>query len=138
VQGEYMCSWVDQIGGSPLFFQGAYGFVSYFLTGENRTYLKRSATIDRVYPYENFFRVRTDQGTQMGIGAWELAARLSHINLNSQNTQGGRLTDVTLGLNWHLNPYTRVKWEYIYAMLDRAPVGNSFAQIAGMRFDMDF
>jgi phosphate-selective porin OprO/OprP len=133
-----MCSWVNQIGGPPLFFQGAYGFVSYFLTGENRTYNRRSATIDRVYPFENFFRVRTNDGTATGWGAWEVAARWSYIDLTSQNIQGGRLNDATLTLNWHLNPYTRVKWEYIYAMLDRAPVGNSFAQIGGMRFDIDF
>jgi phosphate-selective porin OprO/OprP len=138
IQSEYMCSWVNQIGGPPLFFQGAYGFVSYFLTGENRTYNRRSATIDRVYPFENFFRVRTNDGTQTGIGAWEIAARLSHIDLTSQNIQGGRLTDITFGLNWHLNPYTRFRWEYIYAMLDRAPVGNSFAQVGAMRFDIDF
>ena len=47
IQSEYMCSWVNQIGGPPLFFQGAFGFVSYFLTGENRTYNRRSATIPR-------------------------------------------------------------------------------------------
>src|SRR5262249_54825650 len=39
-QAEYMCSSVDQIGGPQLFFQGAYGYISYFLTGENRTYNK--------------------------------------------------------------------------------------------------
>ena len=138
VQSEYMCSRVDQIGGQSLFFSGAYAYVTYFLTGENHTYNKQSGTLDRVYPYENFFRVRTNDGTQTGKGAWEIAARWSHIDLNSQNIQGGRLTDLTLALNWHLNPYTRLHWEYVYAMLNRAPVGDSFAQIAGMRFDIDF
>lgn len=137
-QSEYMCMWVDQIGGQPLFFQGAYAYVTYFLTGENRTYDKERGTIDRVYPYENFFRVRTNDGTQTGIGAWEVAARWSHLDLNSRNIQGGKITDLTLALNWHLNPYTRMHWEYVYAMLDRPPVGDSFAQIAGMRFDIDF
>lgn len=137
-QSEYMCMWVDQIGGQPLFFQGAYAYVTYFLTGENRTYDKQRGTMDRVYPYENFFRVRTNDGTATGLGAWEVAARWSYIDLNNHNIQGGQLNNLTFALNWHLNPYTRVKWEYIYAMLDRAPVGNSFAQIAGMRFDMDF
>jgi phosphate-selective porin OprO/OprP len=138
LQGEYIFSSVDQIGGPPLFFQGAYGFVSYFLTGENRTYNKRSGTMDRVYPHTNFFRVRTDEGVETGSGAWEIAARWSFIDLNSHNIQGGNLNDATISLNWHLNPYTRVRWEYIYAQLNRAPVGESFAQIAGMRFDMDF
>ncbi len=138
LQSEYMCMWVDQIGGQPLFFQGAYAYVTYFLTGENRTYDKERGTIDRVYPYENFFRVRTNDGTATGLGAWELAARWSYIDLTSHNIQGGQLNNFTFALNWHLNPYTRVKWEYIYAMLDRPPTGDSFAQIAGLRFDMDF
>ncbi|HEY2410790.1 MAG TPA: porin [Pirellulaceae bacterium] len=138
VQSEYMCSRVDQIGGPSLFFQGAYGFVSYFLTGENRTYSKRQGTIDRVYPNTNFFRVRTNDGIETGWGAWEVAARWSYIDLNNQNIQGGRLNDATLTLNWHLNPYFRIRWEYIYAMLNRAPIGPSFAQIGGMRFDWDF
>jgi phosphate-selective porin OprO and OprP len=138
MQAEYLCTWVDQIGGPRLFFHGAYGFVSYFLTGENRTYDKQRGTIDRVYPIENFFRVRTETGTATGRGAWEVAARWSFLDLDSRNIQGGTLNNVTLALNWHLNPYTRVKWEYIYSQLDRAPVGNSFAQFAGMRFDIDF
>jgi phosphate-selective porin OprO/OprP len=133
-----MCAAVDQIAGPSLFFQGAYGFVSYFLTGENRTYNKQSGTIDRVYPDENFFRVRTSDGIETGRGAWEVSTRISYLDLNSRNIQGGRLTDYTLALTWHLNPYTRIRWEYIYARLDRAPVGDSFAQIGGMRFDIDF
>ena len=138
LQGEYICSWADQIGGPPLFFHGAYGFVSYFLTGEHRTYNRQAGIMDRVYPFENFFRVRTDEGIEHGRGAWEVAARWSFIDLDSRNIQGGTLNDLTLSLCWHLNPYTRVRWEYIYAMLDRAPVGDSFAQIAGLRFDIDF
>jgi phosphate-selective porin OprO/OprP len=138
MQAEYMAANVNQIGGPPLFFQGAYGFVSYFLTGENRTYNKKFGVMDRVIPYTNFFRVRTDDGIATGSGAWEVAARWSFIDLNSHNIQGGNLNDVTLTLNWHLSPFTRIRWEYIYAQLNRAPVGESFAQIAGIRFDMDF
>lgn len=37
-----------------------------------------------------------------------------------------------------LNAFTRLKWEAIQANLDRAPVGDSQAYIAGLRFDMDF
>jgi len=138
LQAEYMCSSVDQIGGPRLLFHGAYGFVSYFLTGEHRTYNKQLGTIDRVYPYENFFRVATDRGIATGRGAWEIAARWSFIDLDDANVQGGTLNDVTLGLNWHSNPYTRIRWEYIYAHLNRAPVGSSNANIFGMRFDVDF
>jgi phosphate-selective porin OprO/OprP len=73
-----------------------------------------------------------------GKGAWEVAARYSFIDLDDANIQGGRLHNFTIGLNWYLNAYTRVKWELIQANLDRAPVGESQAYIAGMRFDIDF
>jgi phosphate-selective porin OprO/OprP len=138
MQAEYIGTWVDQEAGSGLLFHGAYAFASFFLTGENRTYDKTRGSFDRVYPFENFFHVRTDEGVETGSGAWEIAARWSVIDLTDHNIQGGTLHDVTLGLNWHLNPYTRVKWEYIRADLDRAPVGDSLAHIVGTRFEIDF
>lgn len=139
IQSEYCAVSVDQIGGSQLFFDAAYVNVSYFLTGENRTYNKLFGMIDRVYPHENFFRVRTVDGSiGRGKGAWEIAGRYSFIDLNDANIQGGTLHDFTIGLNWYLNAFTRVKWELIQANLNRAPVGESQAYIAGMRFDIDF
>jgi phosphate-selective porin OprO/OprP len=139
VQSEYIAVPVNQVAGPDLFFDGAYLNVSYFLTGESRTYNKLFGIIDRVFPFENFFRVRTEDGSvATGWGAWEIAARASYINLTDANIQGGRLHDYTIGLNWYLNAYTRVKWELIQANLDRVPVGESQAYVAGMRFDIDF
>lgn len=139
VQSEYIAVPVAQTGGPDLYFDAAYVNVSYFLTGEHRTYNKQSGIMDRVFPFENFFRVRTEEGSVCtGSGAWEIAARYSFIDLEDANIRGGRLYDFTIGLNWYLNPFTRVKWELIQANLDRAPVGESQAYIAGMRFDIDF
>ena len=139
VQGEYMATAIDQSGNGNLYFDGAYINVSYFLTGESRGYNKTFGTIERVVPYENFFRVRTvDETVTTGAGAWEIAFRYSTIDLNDANIQGGRLHDFTIGLNWYLNAYTRIKWELIQANLNRGPAGPSQAYIAGMRFDIDF
>ena len=139
IQSEYIGVPVSQVGGPDLYFDAAYVNVSYFLTGENRTYNKLFGIIDRVFPFEDFFRVRGSDGSLCtGKGAWEIAARYSFIDLNDANIQGGTLHDFTIGLNWYLNPYTRVKWELIQANLNRAPVGESQAYIAGMRFDIDF
>jgi phosphate-selective porin OprO/OprP len=138
VQAEYMAAAVDPVTGRQRYFQGAYGFVSYFLTGEHRPYNKQSATIDRVLPFENFFRVRTEEGIATGRGAWEVAVRWSWLDLDSVTTRGGTLNDLTLAVNWYLNPYTRLKWEYIRAALDRAPGGFSVAHIFGMRASIDF
>lgn len=139
IQSEYIAVPVNQVAGPNLFFDAAYVNVSYFLTGESRTYNKLFGIIDRVFPFENFFRVRGQDGSvATGWGAWEIAVRASYIDLTDANIRGGRLHDYTVGLNWYLNAYTRVKWELIQANLDRDPVGKSQAYIAGMRFDVDF
>jgi phosphate-selective porin OprO/OprP len=138
IQSEYMHVPVRQIGGPDLQFQAAYVQATYFLTGEHRPYNKEFGIHGRVVPFENFFRVWTDDGVATGCGAWEVAARWSYIDLDDGNIEGGSEHNYTLGLNWYLNPYTRVKWEYILADLDRAPVGESTTHIAGMRFDIDF
>jgi phosphate-selective porin OprO/OprP len=70
-------------------------------------------------PYSEFFRVRTNRDIGMGPGAWEIAARFSTINLSDGNVQGGRLNDVTLGVNWYLNFQSRVMFNYIHAFLNR-------------------
>ena len=139
IQSEMTATAVHQTGGPDLFFHGAYVNVSYFLTGEHRTYNKLFGIVDRVHPHENFFRVRTEGGAICtGRGAWEAAARYSYLDLTDANIQGGVLRNVTIGVTWHLTALMRVKWEVIQADLDRAPVGESQATIAGMRFDFEF
>src|SRR5690606_32085645 len=114
VQSEYIAVPVDQTAGPRLIFDATYINVSYFLAGENRTYNKLFGIIDRVYPFENFFRVRSGDGPICnGKGAWEIAARYSYIDLDDANIQGGTMHDFTVGLNWYLNANTRVKWELI-------------------------
>ena len=141
LQSEYAFAVVDQIGGPNLFFNGYMAQVSYFLTGEHRPYDRKQGIHSRLYPYEDFFRVRTEsRGIQTGLGAWEIAARFSNIVLNDKNIRGNNLTDFTVGLNWYLNPYTRWKFNYVRAFLEdtRTNKGNSMTDAYGMRIDFDF
>ena len=39
---------------------------------------------------------------------------------------GRRLDDITVGLNWHLNPYMRVMFNYVWADLDDVGQTNIF------------
>ncbi|HTN77190.1 MAG TPA: porin, partial [Pirellulaceae bacterium] len=139
VQSELMAVPVDLIGRDNATFSGGYVYVSYFLTGENRRYNRDLAIMDRVQPFENFFRVRGEDGTiNTGSGAWEVAARLSQIDLTNQSVQGGRLTDFTFGVNWYPTPYNRIKFNYILAHLDEVAAAPSNTSIFGVRFDWDF
>ena len=92
----------------------------------------------RIVPLRPFIR---ENDCDRGPGAWELALRVSHIDLDNENIHGGRLTDVTAGVNWYLNGYTKVQFNYVRAMLNRetaAFVGASEADIFGARLQVDF
>lgn len=60
------------------------------------------------------------------------------IGLDSGNRNGGRLNDITAGLNWYLNGYTKFQFNDIHAMLDHHTLGNSHSDIVGMRCHLDF
>jgi phosphate-selective porin OprO/OprP len=136
LQAECMRAMVDPDTGSDLNFQGAYVQASYFLTGEDRAYKKSSGAFDRVKPKSNF-GTRPD-GTK-GWGAWELAARYSYLDLNDGAIKGGELDDVTVGLNWHLNPNVRIMANYVRAMLDdNGSSTGGDSDLFGIRFQVDF
>lgn len=129
VQGEYVQAVVDAVNATNVCFQGFYVYASYFLTGEHRVYKRSAGRFDRVKPKKNF-RWAGDRGP----GAWEVAARYSYLDLDNKAVHGGRLQDFTLGVNWYLNPNTRVMWNYVFA--DLADGGD--ADIFLMRFQLDF
>ncbi len=138
LQSEYAFAMVDQIGGPPLFFNGAMAQLSWFLTGEHRPYDRQAGIHKRMPVRDEFFLVRTERGKDWGLGAWELAGRFSNIVLNDKNIQGNNLTDFTFGLNWYLNPYTRMKVNYVRAFLEDTAAGNSLTDAFGMRFDVEY
>jgi len=78
-----------------------YGQVSYFLTGESRSYKNSLSGFGRVNPKNNY--------GENGWGAFEVAARFSAIDME----EDGSLEDITIGLNWYLNPNTRIMFNYV-------------------------
>ena len=116
-------------------FSGGYVYGSYFLTGEHRKYSTKKGSFGRVIPNNNFRWGK-------GFGAIELAARYSHLDLSDEAVNGGRLTDITFGLNWYLNPNMRVMFNYVHADPDLFNAGGNNtdgdADLAAMRFQVDF
>ncbi len=127
LQAEWMQASVDSAGTGNPDLTSYYVYASYFLTGEHRVYKGSSATFSRVRPNNNYLG-------DGGSGALELALRYSSADLNDGGVTGGELDDITLGLNWLLNPNTRVMFNYTTADLDGA--GDS--DIVQTRFQIDF
>jgi phosphate-selective porin OprO/OprP len=136
VQAEYTAAIVNPEVGSEPTFHGCYVFASYFLTGENRVYNRKSGAFDRVRPLENAFWFCTDEGVCSGWGAWEIAGRYSWIDLSDEAIDGGTMSEFTFGVNWYLNPYFKIMANYIHSDLDRGDSGD--CDIFAMRAHIDW
>ncbi len=126
LQGEYISASTDGTTVGDPAFSGLYVQASYWLTGESRAYKNSSKKFDRVKPKESFGKG--------GMGAFELAARYAMLDLNDGNIMGGDVNNFTIGLNWHLTPYTRIMVNFVTA--EEEIIGN-FSAFA-LRFQQDF
>lgn len=139
IQSEYYHVWVHNAttpvtGTGPrtnygtVQYQGAYAEVLYFLTGEHQKYDHSRGAFTRVTPNQSFRGFGTDAdgcdecSEEYGFGAWQLGVRYSWLDLNDRGIQGSTCQDLTVGLNWFLNPY--MKWQWNYSMLYRDAPGN--------------
>jgi phosphate-selective porin OprO/OprP len=93
---------------SPL-FHAYYVSASYALTGEARPYRANLGWIRRIRPKRE---LRDGSG---GLGAFEIAARFSYIDLNDKDITGGELADVSFAFNWYPTYPTRVSFNVIRA-----------------------
>ncbi|MBV9992081.1 MAG: hypothetical protein JOZ72_12415 [Alphaproteobacteria bacterium] len=98
-------------------FNGWYGQVSWVLTGEVKKYKAETGSWTSPKPAEPF---TIDKG---GLGAWEIAARYSDMDLNYRPGNAGSATPFggirggdqriwTAGLNWYPNQALRFMLDY--------------------------
>lgn len=115
LQAEYMLASASMLaGGDDPSFSGYYATGSVFLTRDQRAYKTSSGAFGRTKPRQNF------QPDGPGRGALELLVRYSSLDLSDGAVTGGKLEDVTVGLNWYLNPNFRVMLNGVYADLKDA------------------
>ena len=103
LQGEYVGVSVNNKHESDADFNGWYAFASWFITGESRKY--KNGAFSRVTPNSI-----VGKG---GHGAWEVAARVSKIDLNDADIDGGEESNFTLGVNWYATPSIRFMANYV-------------------------
>ncbi len=127
IQSEYMHSFARRKNptagnrGDPD-FKGFYVSGGWFLTGEKRPWKASNAVFGRVRPIKPFSIEKLKDGA---IGAWELVARYSYLDLNDSGIAGGILGDLTVGLNWYLNNNLRFMFNYIWADRKAADLGHA-------------
>jgi phosphate-selective porin OprO/OprP len=113
LQSEYAIARVKRSELEAPVFHAYYVSASYALTGEARPYGENRGTIHRIRP-------KREMGDGSGgLGAFEIAARFSYIDLNDKDITGGKLADVTFAFNWYPTYPTRVSFNVIRA--DREP-----------------
>lgn len=125
VQGEIIWANVAVADGRDFGGMGWYAQMSCFLTGEHRPYKQKSGSFSGVKPKENY--------GQDGKGAWEIAARYDWLDLTDTEAVDGELEDVSVGINWYLNPAVRLSANYIYTdreNLGEVHFGGGRAQVA--------
>jgi phosphate-selective porin OprO/OprP len=121
-----------------VFFSGFYLQALYFLTpGDHRPVNRTLPGFERVRPVQNFSWAKGHGFC--GPGAWEVAVRYDHLDLNSGILRGGMLDSASVGLNWYLNPNIRVTADYVYTFRDTSsPTSTGSFDSFGLRVHFDF
>jgi len=131
-QAEYIQTDVSGKGYKDESLKGYYGYATYFLTGESRSYKAKTGAWDRLKPAHNF-------DMKGGWGAWEVAGGYDHINLNSGVINGGRMTTAKFGINWYPNSHVRVMTNYVKTLdidTQNAAVGTRIRSFNNADFDI--
>lgn len=113
IQSEAVVSAVQQTEFGDLRLWGAYVEAGWFITGEQRSYDKALGTFSRMVPTRHYSGGLKGLFARQKGGAVEVVGRVSTVDLNDGELRGGEMTDVSLGLNWYLNPTSLVKLNYI-------------------------
>jgi phosphate-selective porin OprO/OprP len=125
VQGEYFRYGVSRRNATLAdpHFSGFYLQAGWVLTGERHRYNMTTAAYQNPRPF-------TNAGPASGWGAWELALRYSHTDLDfhaglpgatapADGVRGGVQNIWTLGVNWYLNPNIKLMLNGLRVDVDR-------------------
>jgi phosphate-selective porin OprO/OprP len=108
---EYLGSDVDSTDSGDPYFHGFHLSGSWAVTGEMRSYRKRSGIFNPL-PVAR----PVHQG---GWGTLETAFRYSRLDLTDGTVEGGEMDVYSLGLNWWLTRWAQFSVNYRHILLDR-------------------
>ena len=118
----YRAEWSLNDGINPKFL-GWYAEASWFLTGEMANY-RDGKFIRPIIKGER--------------GAWELAFRFSTVDLNDQDVQGGKQSNLSFGINWYSKTHWRFMSNVIKVKAKEGPYGKQDPWIVQARVSYYF
>ncbi len=123
LQGEYMLLDFDREDQSPgdspdIKIGGWYVYASWFITGESRPYNQKAGNFGGIKPKRK-------------SGAWEVAVRYSTLDLNDGDITGGEEKNITVGINWYINPQVRLMANYVIVDNDEFANANGLVHANG-------
>ncbi|WP_417478230.1 OprO/OprP family phosphate-selective porin [Maricaulis sp.] len=124
--GEFARMTLDGPAGDPAFDSG-FASLGYILTGETRGYRGSSGVFGGISPNSAL--------SAGGHGAWEIAARADYADMGDAGL--GTIETLTLGINWYVERYARVMFNYVSGEHD-APTYTETSDVAQLRLQVGF
>ena len=103
-QAEYMNRDISVNSGSDVSLDGYYAHISYFLTGESRSYYHDYGSFDRIKP----------QGKN---GAVQLALRVSELDFTDNSD--GKMSNITIGVNWWPKKNIKFAFNQVFSSVEK-------------------
>lgn len=107
LEGQVISTKLSRTIGQDVELNGGYAQLGWIITGERYEYADGSGTFSAPD------RIR-------GLGAVELAARYSTLDLTDIGLTGARAQDVTAGVNWYVTRNVRLAANYVHSKVDGA------------------
>ena len=103
-QGQYFLAHLNRFQAGNFNGKGWYGQIGYMLLGAKHNYNAATGMIVNPAPK-----------------SLEVVCRNNMIDLNDAGIRGGRLTDISLGMNYFINKYVAAKIKYNHMMVGPRP-----------------
>jgi phosphate-selective porin OprO/OprP len=114
ISAEYTGLQIDSPSTLDPYLLAFYVMGTWSLTGETRPYLRSSGVFGRIEPAAPF------SFKHGGLGAWEVAARYSRVDLTSGTLDGGVFDRWSGALSWFPTYNFRFEFNYGYGRLRKA------------------
>lgn len=122
VEGHYLIAHVNRSGVENYNGQGGYVQGGYMILGEKQNYNPVTGMVANAAPK-----------------SLEILCRYNRTNLNDAGIMGGRLSDVSVAMNYFINKYIAARINYVHVMTsDNAPAGADDFDLVQARLQFAF